>query len=180
MAEIESPINQLPVHPEVRYEHSDVSGRQVVLAAIAILIGTWISAWLLYYFFAFLIHYRDEAGPPPLVRAVGREILPPEPRLQASPSSDLRALRAGEEGQLNNYNWVDRQKGIVSIPIDRAIELTAQRGIPPLKSTLKVCDKNSPTWQAGVGGVADPTMICPPKAGTRNTGFEGKVEPEPR
>jgi hypothetical protein len=182
MAEIETPSNQLPLHPEVRYEHSDVSGRPVVTIGIAVLIGAWISVWLLYYFFAYLMHTRAEAGPPPAARASGKVLVPPEPRIQISPSTDLREMRAAEDGELKGYGWVDRSNGIMSIPIDRAIQLTAQRGIPPQRSaeSTNVCAAQSPTWQAGVGGIADPKMLCPPKAGTRNTGFEGKVEPEPR
>jgi hypothetical protein len=56
--------------------------------------------------------------------------LPPEPRLQADPSDDIAKLRAYEESMLERYSWVDRDKGIVRIPIDRAIEITAQRGLP--------------------------------------------------
>jgi hypothetical protein len=182
MAETETPSNQLPLHSEVRYEHSDITGRTVVLLGTGILIGTWIFVWLLYYFYAYLMQSRAEAGPPAAERASGKVLVPPEPRIQSSPSSDLRAMRASEDTQLNSYGWVDRPNGIVSIPIESAIQLTAQRGIPPQRSALStnVCAAQSPTWQAGVGGIADPKMLCPPKAGTRETGFEGKVEPEPR
>ena len=180
MAETNTPANQLPVHPEVQYEHTDVNSRQVIYLGAGVLVGAWIFVVLLYYFLTFLVPYRAAAGPPPPARAAGRTLVPPEPRIQPSPAADLRQFRASENAQLNSYGWVDRPHGIVSIPIDKAIELTAQRGIPPLHSPLKVCDKNSPTWQAGVGGIADPKEICPPKAGTRETGFQGKVEPEPR
>ncbi len=56
--------------------------------------------------------------------------LPPEPRLQANAVEDLRQMRAVEDQVLNSYGWVDRKKGVVRIPIDRAIELLAQRGLP--------------------------------------------------
>ncbi|MGB9605875.1 MAG: hypothetical protein ACPL88_08365, partial [Bryobacteraceae bacterium] len=36
---------------------------------------------------------------------------------------DLRALRAREEAELNSYGYVDRQKGVVRIPVRRAMEL---------------------------------------------------------
>ncbi len=180
MAETDSTTNRLPVHTDVRYEHSDISSRNIFALGVGILIGTWLCIWLLYYFFEFLVHYREAAGPAAAVRSQGKVLVPPEPRIQASPPADLHELLSSENAQLHSYGWVDRANGIVSIPIENAIELTAQKGIPPLHSPLKVCDKNSPTWQAGVGGIADPTMICPPKAGTRETGLEGSVEPEPR
>jgi hypothetical protein len=56
--------------------------------------------------------------------------LPPEPRLQISPQQDMRQMRAAEMAALHSYGWVDRQAGIVRIPIERAIELLAERGLP--------------------------------------------------
>ncbi len=46
------------------------------------------------------------------------------------PGEALRELRATEESLLTTYGWSDRQRGIVHIPIDRAIDLTLQRGLP--------------------------------------------------
>ncbi len=43
-------------------------------------------------------------------------------------NTNLRDLRAGEDTVLNSYGWVDQQKGIVHIPIDRAIEIMAKEG----------------------------------------------------
>jgi len=63
--------------------------------------------------------------------AVGQETrLPPEPRLQTDPRADLRALRDHEASVLSNYSWVDRNAGIVRIPIEEAIKATAKRGLP--------------------------------------------------
>src|SRR5215469_2165467 len=87
--------------------------------------------------------------------------LPPEPRLQASPSADWKAYRDAQMEQLSSYGWVDRDKGAVAIPIQRAMELIIQRGIPPQRATAEF-------------------KYDPPQAGTRQTGFEGKVEPEPK
>ena len=42
----------------------------------------------------------------------------------------LKQLRATEDAILTTYGWVDRKGGIVRIPIDRAIDLLAQRGLP--------------------------------------------------
>jgi hypothetical protein len=40
----------------------------------------------------------------------------------------LRTLRSDEEKTLGGYGWVDRKAGVVRIPIDRAIELVAEKG----------------------------------------------------
>jgi len=56
--------------------------------------------------------------------------VPPEPRLQTNPREDLAELRARESAQLQSYGWVDKNAGIVRIPIDAAIKLTLERGLP--------------------------------------------------
>jgi hypothetical protein len=54
----------------------------------------------------------------------------PEPRLQLSPPADMAAFRAREEAELSTYGWVNKTSGIVRIPIQRAMEILAQRGLP--------------------------------------------------
>jgi len=39
-------------------------------------------------------------------------------------------MRAAQERELTTYGWVDKEKQTVRIPIDRAMELLAQRGLP--------------------------------------------------
>jgi hypothetical protein len=64
---------------------------------------------------------RHEAPAPPL---------PPEPRLQIAPWHDLAAQRAIEDNLLHTYGWADRPTGRARIPIDRAMEILAERGAP--------------------------------------------------
>jgi len=54
---------------------------------------------------------------------------PPAPRLQVTPKADLDRLHAIENTQLGTYGWVDREKSIARIPIDRAVELLSERGL---------------------------------------------------
>jgi hypothetical protein len=54
----------------------------------------------------------------------------PAPQLEIDPHLGLLALRAREDAELNQYGWVDRTNGVVRIPIRRAMELIAQRGLP--------------------------------------------------
>ena len=54
----------------------------------------------------------------------------PGPRLQVKPEADLAAFRAREDEELNHYGWIDRKAGVVRIPIERAMDLIAQRGLP--------------------------------------------------
>ncbi len=55
---------------------------------------------------------------------------PPEPRLQTNPPLDLSRYRAIEEAQLHSYGWIDRGNGVVRIPIERALEIVVQNGLP--------------------------------------------------
>ena len=56
----------------------------------------------------------------------------PTPRLQTDDGNqDVADLHAREDLLLNNYSWVSNQsQGKVRIPIERAMELIAQRGLP--------------------------------------------------
>jgi hypothetical protein len=58
---------------------------------------------------------------------------PPEPRLEPYPLAPGQRLRAEEDAILTTYGWVDRKAGVARIPIDRAIEILAERGLPPSK-----------------------------------------------
>jgi hypothetical protein len=146
---------------DVRFEPKDVSHNNVILTGAIFLIILWAIVGLLSFYFSYLAHYREEVSPPAIPYEQGAQKLPPEPRIQASPTADLQTLLAKENDVLTHYRWIDRSKGVVGIPIDRAIELIAQRGIPPQKTP------------AGL-------VLSKPEEGTRLTGFEGKVAPEPR
>ena len=56
--------------------------------------------------------------------------LPPEPRLEVASADTVAKLRATEDALLNSYAWVDRQHGIVRIPIIQAMNLLAKQGLP--------------------------------------------------
>ena len=54
----------------------------------------------------------------------------PAPHEQISPQLDLQALRAQQESELNSYGWVDAKAGVVRMPIERAMVLIVERGLP--------------------------------------------------
>jgi len=72
---------------------------------------------------------RLDTPPPPIAQRLG-DRLPPLPRLQTTPYADLKQFREAENVVLNTYRWVDRQAGIAQVPVDRAIELIAEHGMP--------------------------------------------------
>lgn len=149
------------IHRDVLFEPSDMDVRRIILIGSGLLITVAIIVTLIYFYFAFLRDERARSSPPPLPMNLHGDVVPPEPRLQASPTRDLLQLRTYEDAVLQKYGWVDKNHGRVAIPIDRAMELLVQRGIPPQRAPK---DLN----------------LFQPRAGTPLTGFEGKVEPEPR
>ena len=105
------------------HETADVDGRRIWQTA-AILVATIVAAGFL------------ASGVLSLFRhTIGRPLSPidapptamPVPRLQSAPSIDLATLRAQKRALLNEYRWVDRDKGIVRIPIERAMSLLIAR-----------------------------------------------------
>ncbi len=54
----------------------------------------------------------------------------PAPQLEIDERSQLDKVRINEEQTLSTYDWVDQKAGAVRIPIDRAMDLLAQRGLP--------------------------------------------------
>lgn len=117
---------------EVQHEESDVNIRAIFgfgAALIVVAIVVHVAVWGFFRFLESRAGQRVEAAFP-LAASQPGERLPPEPRLQTAPREDLAALRAREDETLRSYGWVDRNAGVVRIPIDRAVELTLQRGLP--------------------------------------------------
>ncbi len=60
------------------------------------------------------------------------------PLLQIRPEQDLHQMQSANAADLRGYGWVDRSQGTVHVPIDRAMELIAQRGLPPVSPGITV------------------------------------------
>lgn len=54
----------------------------------------------------------------------------PQPRLEVHPGADLAASRRADELDLHSYGWIDRKAGVAHIPIERAMQLLVERGLP--------------------------------------------------
>lgn len=107
-------------NPEVDYERTDLSLTVIAIVALAILL-LLIAAPLIM------------IGAFPLSRGdVDRHlaITPPEPRLQTDPAADLAAYIRKERHLLDSYGWVDREHGVVHVPVETAMERLARTGIP--------------------------------------------------
>lgn len=114
--------------PENRFEHRDVNVWAVYKFGIALSLLCVLSFGLLFGLYRYFLSREGGAVPKEQVNVDARE-LPPLPRLQSAPIQDLKDMRDAEDKILGGYGWVDQAHGVVRIPIDRAIDLLAQRGV---------------------------------------------------
>jgi hypothetical protein len=52
------------------------------------------------------------------------------PMLESNERTQLHKYLLDQENRLNSYGWVDEKAGVAHIPIDRAMDLIVQRGMP--------------------------------------------------
>jgi hypothetical protein len=120
------------INPVVSHERRDVNVFQITAFGIGLLLSCIVVVFAMWAMFDFLFSREDakNATNPAASMMSERSKLPPEPRLQAEPKVELKDLRADEDAILSSYGWVDPNKGIVRIPIDQAIDIVAQKGLP--------------------------------------------------
>ena len=88
----------------------------------------------------------------------------PTPRVQTDDGNqDVADLHEREDLLLDNYSWVDQSKGTVRIPIERAMELIAQRGLPVAPTVQQ---------QPLMAGDETPRVVVPLTNGFARTGYE--------
>jgi hypothetical protein len=119
------------------YETRDVKIRPLVvfIAGLSIItVVTYLVVYLIIRLFSAQAARQDSELQPVAGQAdvlkPGEERLPPEPRIQANPPADLKVLRDQEEAVLTTYGWVDRQGGVVRVPIDVAMKQVLEQGLP--------------------------------------------------
>jgi len=127
MAHVHSP--EPSGHAAVGHEERDVAYRPVVIGLVGLIALLLASAGLMYVLLVYFVSTTPPQPANPLAQNLGRQV-PPAPRLQSNPLQDLAQMRAEEDAVLNSYGWVDRNAGIVRVPIERAMELLVQSGPP--------------------------------------------------
>jgi|SRR5271166_3393952 len=124
------------------YERSDIG----VAGVLYFLLGLAVAGLLAYFVVDGLYSYLDkrsqaeQAPVNPLVtnapadtRHIARDYPQgafPSPKLEEDERGQLNGIRLKEEQTLSTYDWIDKNAGTVRIPIDRAMDLIAQRGLP--------------------------------------------------
>ena len=112
------------------YEVRDVNARGVGLLTLGLAVAVGAAMVLMVALFGLFSTEASRIQQQPVSLAGAPDAIPPEPRLQSHPARDLDAMRAAEQAMLDGYAWVDRGNGIVSIPIQQAMERVVARGLP--------------------------------------------------
>ena len=135
------------IQPGNHASHGDYERRDIGVAGILyFIVGLAVATFVVHLILAGLYDFLDKRARAhqPAVNALienvpmdTRKVAPgypnqafPNPRLETDERGQLNDIRLNEERTLNSYGWVDQQAGTVHIPIERAMDLLAQRGLP--------------------------------------------------
>ncbi|MGE3275971.1 MAG: hypothetical protein AB7O67_12715 [Vicinamibacterales bacterium] len=121
-----------PTPPGAEYEHTDIEPGIGYRFAIWLAVAMILSAGLVYGIFWYFERAERAADQAAQVfpLAAGRPTTPPAPRLQNQPFKDVYLLKQHEREVLSSYAWVDKDNGIVRIPITEAMRLLEARSLP--------------------------------------------------
>lgn len=164
------------------FEHEDLSSSAVLYFLAGLALVSLVVYLIVFGMYRFLDRY-DTAHQPPLspmvtpqadTRAVTHENAEtfPQPRLEENERTQFRSFIEDQDQKLATYDWLDKDKGTVRIPIDRAMELIEQRGLPlhaeGASSAQSSAAKNSETKTSA------PVKKQTPKAAKTKAAASGK------
>jgi hypothetical protein len=118
----------------VTNEERDINTRAIIRLGIALTAIVTVACFMLWFVFdQFAAREAARSAPPSSLIQKEGATQPPAPRLQASPPAELKQVREDEDAILNTYGWVDPQHGVVRLPIARAMDLAAERGLKAVR-----------------------------------------------
>jgi hypothetical protein len=126
---------------EMDFEREDLGAKPILIFLLGLIIGCVLVALVLKGLYSYLDRYENHHQPVenPLVQQTTTDTRNvdkgdirkfPQPRLETDETTEINNFRMQEEQTLNSYGWVDQQAGVTRIPIDRAMVLLTQRGLP--------------------------------------------------
>jgi len=114
------------------YEKSDVRPKPILISGVILAVVTilvFVTAYGMMRLLGWWERPRLETPASPLATRT----VPIEPRLQVEAPKELKALQTAEQEILTSYAWVNQEAGIARIPVDRAMRLVLERGLPAPK-----------------------------------------------
>lgn len=114
------------------YEKSDLRPKPILIFGVILSLVT-ILAFVATYGMIRLLGWWERPRLETPASPLATRTLPPEPRLQVEAPRELKNLRGAEQEVLTTYAWVSKEAGIARIPIERAMQLVLERGLPVSK-----------------------------------------------
>lgn len=136
------------INADVKYEPKDASGKWLGAILVLIVITAIILLFLLWGFYGHFEASYGHGAVIPEAKNLERFNSPPEPNLKSDPIKNYREFRRAEDEKLNDYGWIDKEKGIVHIPIEQAMKQLADKGLPeiqPANNDADLLQNDSPT-----------------------------------
>ena len=152
---------------ETEFEHEDLGTRGVFAFMIGLAVIGVVIYFIIVGMYTFLDKYERSqmSTASPLVTSKGamsRVVTQADmdktfkdngaPMLETNERGQFRDFLMDQENQLNSYGWVDKDAGVAHIPIERAMELIVQRGLPVVAP-------------GKAGGITTPASKAPEKKG---------------
>jgi hypothetical protein len=142
------------------FEPRDVNVRALSKLAFALIAICTVALLALAGLYRFFQSREAALQPPADTLGANARGIPPEPRLQNTPIADLKQIRDSEDQILGSYGWLDRDTGVIRIPVSRAMELLAQRGLPARSGVPPERPVSIPA-ESGLGESAGEPMVSP-------------------
>lgn len=128
----------------VNFEHRDVNARTLAWVLAVIVVTAVVLHLVLYLLYEGFRTGSAESGRIPNSAEQSTQETSSQPKLQVDPSTDINQLRQEENKRLTTYGWIDKDKGIVRIPIEQAMRSLAVRGIVPANTAAPAGSVTTP------------------------------------
>ena len=116
---------------EVAHEESDVNVSAIIRFGIGLLVIGVLLHVFLWWLQSTYTRQNERAQTQAYPLAAGQQDrLPPSPRFQDNPQQELQDLRAKQKALLEGYGWVSKEAGVARIPIEDAMKMVVERGVP--------------------------------------------------
>jgi hypothetical protein len=128
-----------PRHSDVSFEERDIKVGTIYWYLFALGVATAVALVIC----IFILHFTSnlaassDTPPPPSREALGKDrSMPPEPRLQGVPGhqsdaqKDLRQKLKADNAANEKLEWIDKNVGIAQIPVEDAMKIVEEKGLP--------------------------------------------------
>jgi hypothetical protein len=117
-------------NPKHGHETREAVPRYIIYFALGVAISVAAGFLVSWGTLEYLKSHQKFPAPQSAISA-GRRLPPPGmPQLQAHPDTDLQVYLKKQHEILDSYGWVNRKNKVVRIPVQRAMNILLQQGLP--------------------------------------------------